>query len=90
MNVETALYWLQEMLTAVVTLAAPPLIGALIIGLAVAIFQAATSIQELTLSYVPKMVVVALILFFSFGFMLQYTVGFMERIFEIIPQLVNS
>lgn len=89
MNIETALYWLQEMLTAVVALAGPPMIGALVIGLAVAIFQAATSIQELTLSYVPKMAVVAIILFLSFGFMLQYAVGFMERIFEIIPVLVN-
>lgn len=89
MNVETALYWLQEMLTAVVVLSAPPLIGALVIGLGVAIFQAATSIQELTLSYVPKMVVVAIILFFLFGFMLQYTIGFTERIIEIIPELVN-
>lgn len=89
MNIETALFWLQEMLSAVVALAAPPMIGAVIIGLAVAIFQAATSIQELTLSYVPKMIVVAIILFFSFGFMLQYAVGFMERIFEVIPQLVN-
>lgn len=89
MNIETALHWVQEMLTAVVTLSAPPLIGALIVGLAVAIFQAATSIQELTLSYVPKMVVVALILFFSFGFMLNYAVGFMESIFEIIPEIAN-
>jgi len=89
MNIETALYWLQEMLTAVVTLAAPPMIGALVIGLIVAIFQAATSIQEMTLSYVPKMIVVAIILFLSFGFMLQYAVGFMERIFAMIPDLAH-
>lgn len=89
MNIETALYWLQEMLTAVVTLAAPPMIGALVIGLIVAIFQAATSIQEMTLSYVPKMIVVAVILFLSFGFMLQFAVGFMERIFAMIPDLVH-
>lgn len=89
MNVDTALYWLQEMLTAVVTLSAPPLIGAMIIGLAVAIFQATTSIQEMTLSYVPKMVVVAIILFLAFGFMLQFLISFTERIFEIIPQLAN-
>lgn len=89
MNVETALYWLQEMLEAVVTLSAPPLIGAMVIGLGVAIFQAATSIQELTLSYVPKMAVVAIILFLSFGFMLQFAIGFTERVIEIIPELVN-
>ena len=89
MNVETALYWLQEMLTAIVVLSGPPLTGALIIGLAVAIFQAATSIQEMTLSYIPKMVVVVVILFFSFGFMLQYAISFMVRIFEIIPQIIT-
>lgn len=89
MNVDTALYWLQEMLTAVVTLSAPPLIGAMIIGLAVAIFQATTSIQEMTLSYVPKMVVVAIILFLAFGFMLQFLISFTERVFEVIPQLAN-
>jgi len=89
MNTETALFWLQEMLTAVVALAAPPLIGAVVVGLAVAIFQAATSIQELTLSYVPKMVVVAIILFLSFGFMLQYAIGFTEQVIKIIPELVK-
>ncbi len=89
MNIETALYWLQEMLTAVVVLAAPVMTGALIVGLAVAIFQAATSIQEMTLSYIPKMIVVVVILFFSFGFMLQFAVDFVQRIFEFIPEIIN-
>lgn len=89
MNVETALYWIQEMLTSIVVLSAPTLTGALVIGLAVAIFQAATSIQEMTLSYIPKMVVVMIILFFTFGFMLQYAIEFMQRIFEAIPLIAN-
>ncbi len=89
MNVETGLYWLQETLTAIVILSAPVLVGALIVGLGVAIFQAATSIQEMTLSYIPKMVVVVIILFFTFGFMLQYAIDFMQRIFEFVPQIAN-
>lgn len=89
MNVETALYWIQEMLTAVVVLSAPVLTGAMVIGLAVAIFQAATSIQEMTLSYIPKMVVVVIILFFTFGFMLQFAIEFMQRIFEAVPQIAQ-
>lgn len=89
MNVETGLYWLQETLTAVVVLSAPVMVGALIVGLSVAIFQAATSIQEMTLSYIPKMVVVVIILFFTFGFMLQYAIDFMQRIFEFIPQIAS-
>lgn len=87
MNIETALYWVQEMFTAVVVLSAPALTGALVIGLIVAIFQAATSIQEMTLSYIPKMVVVLLILFFTFGFMLQFSIDFMQRIFDFIANI---
>jgi flagellar biosynthetic protein FliQ len=74
---------------AVVILSAPVLVGALIIGLSVAIFQAATSIQEMTLSYIPKMVVVVVILFFTFGFMLQFAIDFTQRIFEFVPQIAN-
>ncbi len=89
MNIETGLYWLQEMLMAVVVLAGPILTGALIVGLAIAILQAATSIQEMTLSYIPKMIVVVVMLFFLFGFMLQYSIDFMQRIFDFIPQISN-
>ncbi len=64
MNTEIGLYWIQEMLTATVVLAGPLLIAALVVGLIVSIFQAATSIQEMTLSYVPKMVVIVIIMFF--------------------------
>ena len=89
MNIDTALYWLQEMLTAIVVLCSPAMVGALAVGLAVAIFQAATSIQEMTLSYIPKMVVVVVVLFFFFGFMLQFAVDFMHRIFDFIPQITQ-
>tara|TARA_Y100001935_G_scaffold217449_1_gene189756 strand:+ start:210508 stop:210777 length:270 start_codon:yes stop_codon:yes gene_type:complete len=89
MNLDTALYWLQEMLTAIVVLCTPPLVGALTVGLGIAIFQAATSIQEMTLSYIPKMVAVVAILFFAFSFMLQFAVDFMNRIFEFIPQIAQ-
>jgi len=89
MNIDTGIYWLQEMLIAVVVLSAPVLTGALVVGLSIAIFQAATSIQEMTLSYVPKMVVVVIILFFTFGFMLQFAIDFTQRIFDFVPQIAN-
>lgn len=89
MNIDTGIYWLQEMLMAVVVLSAPVLVGALVVGLSIAIFQAATSIQEMTLSYVPKMVVVVIILFFLFGFMLQFAIDFTQRIFDFVPQIAN-
>jgi flagellar biosynthetic protein FliQ len=68
---------------------APVLAGALVVGLSIAIFQAATSIQEMTLSYIPKMIVVVVILFFTFGIMLQYAIDFTQRIFDFIPQISN-
>lgn len=89
MNIDTGIYWLQEMLTTIIVLSAPVLVGALVVGLTIAILQAATSIQEMTLSYIPKMVVVVVILFFTFGFMLQYAIDFMQRIFEFVPQISN-
>lgn len=89
MGIETSLYWIQEMLQAVVVLTAPAMITALIVGLAVAIFQAATSIQEMTLSYIPKMAAVVLVLFFGFAFMLQFMIDFTVRIFEIIPEIIG-
>lgn len=87
MNIDTALFWVQELLTAVVVLCAPVMIAAVSVGLGIAIFQAATSIQEMTLTYVPKMVAVVAVLFFMFGFMLQFAIDFTQRAFEFIPQV---
>jgi len=89
MSTEIGIYWIQEALKAIVVLAGPILAGALIIGLIIAVFQAATTIQEMTLSYVPKMIVVVIILFFFFGFMLEYAVDFMHRVIVFIPTLVK-
>jgi len=89
MNTEVGIYWIQEALTAIVVLAGPILIGALIVGLAIAVFQAATTIQEMTLSYVPKMAAVIIIMFFMFGFMLEYAIDFTERVLLIIPDIAQ-
>lgn len=87
MNTEVGLYWVQEALTAIVVLAGPVLTGALVVGLVIAVFQAATTIQEMTLSYVPKMLAVIVILFFMFSFMLEFAIEFMERIIQYIPDI---
>ena len=89
MNIDTALFWVQEMLTSVVVLCAPVMVAAVSVGLGIAIFQAATSIQEMTLTYVPKMVAVVTVLFFMFGFMLQFAIDFMQRAIEFIPQIAQ-
>lgn len=89
MNTEVGVYWIQQMLTATVVLSGPLLMAALVVGLIISVVQAATSIQEMTLSYVPKMVAVVVLLFLFIGYMLQYMITFMERIFNFIPILAH-
>lgn len=89
MNTEVGVYWIQQMLTATVVLSGPLLMAALVVGLIISVIQAATSIQEMTLSYVPKMAAVIVLLFLFIGYMLQYMITFMERIFNFIPILAH-
>ncbi|KRP25846.1 MAG: flagellar biosynthesis protein FliQ [Porticoccaceae bacterium] len=72
----------------VAVMVASPLLGvALAVGLVVGIFQAATSIQEMTLSFIPKLgvMIIALMLFGSWQ--IGVMVDFFRRIFERIPTL---
>ncbi len=63
-------------------LSAPMLLAGLAVGLLVSLFQAATSINEMTLTFIPKMLAVALALIFFFPWMMQTMVGFTENLFE--------
>lgn len=64
--------------------AGPILALSIAIGLLISVLQAATSVNEQTLTFVPKLVLVAIVLVFGGGWMLQQMVDFTERIFEII------
>ena len=77
----------RESLWVAVLVAAPLLGTALAVGLAVGILQAATSIQEMTLSFIPKLgvMIIALIIFGSWQ--VSIMVDFFQRIFERIPTL---
>ena len=69
-------------------LVAAPLLGvALAVGLLIGIFQAATSIQEMTLSFIPKLAVMVLALVIFGGWQIAVMVDFFQRIFERIPTL---
>ncbi len=65
------------------------LIPALIVGLVVAMFQAATQINEMTLTFIPKLMVVALVLMVAGPWMLQLIMDFMVELFESIPELIG-
>lgn len=70
-------------------LSAPLLLAALVIGLIISIFQAATQINEQTLSFIPKLVGMFLVLILAGPWMLQMMVDYIRRLFESIPQIVG-
>lgn len=70
-------------------ISAPLFIAALAMGLLVSIFQAATSINEATLSFVPKVVVVFIVLLLAGPWMITLMTDYMRRLFEAIPGLIG-
>ena len=70
-------------------LSAPLLLAALVIGLIISIFQAATQINEQTLSFIPKLVGVFLTLLLAGPWMLQIMVDYVRSLFESIPQIIG-
>ena len=70
-------------------LAAPMLLVALVVGLLVGIFQAATQINEMTLSFIPKLIAMAATLAFAGPWMLKLIVGYTRELFESIPGLIG-
>ena len=73
----------------VLTLAAPLLLSALVVGLVVAILQATTSIQEQTLTFVPKVFAILLMLAFLGGFMFTSLGDYTVALFRRIPDMVR-
>lgn len=78
-----------EALWLVLWLSLPVLITSLVVGLIVAVVQAVTQVQEQTLSFVPKLAAVALVLALAGGAMGSEIARFTERLFLAIPTLVG-
>ena len=79
----------QEAMKITALMAAPLLGSALVVGLLVGMFQAATQIQEMTLSFIPKLAVMALALMLLGPWMIHLVVNFTERLFANIPALIG-
>lgn len=72
-----------------VMVSAPLLLTALIIGLVVSIFQAATQINEMTLSFIPKLLGAFAMLILSGPWMIGILLDYMTRLFSSIPYMVG-
>ena len=89
MGPETVLDIGRQALWLAVVLAGPMLGAALAVGLFIGVIQAATQIQEMTLSFIPKLLALVVVLFVVGPWMLRIIVTFSERLFTDIPGLVG-
>lgn len=88
MTPDTVIELGRQGMNVVVLLAAPLLLAALAAGLLIGMFQAATQIQDMTLSFIPKLVVLVLVLGLSGPWMIRQLVDYTQQLFELIPTLV--
>ena len=79
----------QQALVVTAMLSAPLLLAALAAGLVIGMFQAATQINEITLSFIPKLLVLAAALYFGSGWMLKVILGYSESLIRSIPSLIG-
>ena len=80
---------LSEALFLVIKLVAAIIVPSLIVGLIVAIFQAATSINEQTLSFLPRLIVTLLALIFGAHWITQKLMDYFNNIVDLIPQIAG-
>ena len=88
MSPDTVIDLSQKTLYLIALIAAPMLLSALAIGLLIGMFQAATSINEQTLSFIPKLMVLLLSILIAGPWMLNLLVNFSRQLFLDIPGLI--
>jgi len=89
MTEEFIIHLIRESFYTLILISAPILLTSMIVGLVISIFQAATSIQEFTLSFVPKIIVIAMVLVLTLPWMIETLMTFTLSIFNQIPALVH-
>jgi flagellar biosynthetic protein FliQ len=89
MNPEFAVELLKTTMFQAVTLIAPILLTAMIIGLAISLFQAVTTISEQTLTFAPKALGIVALLVLLLPWMLRTTIEFTTVVIEKMPQMVR-
>ncbi len=89
MTPETVLMVGQDAMVIAVKLTAPILLSSLVVGLIIAMFQAATQINEMTLTFVPKLFTIGLVLTIVGPSMLQALVDYFQTVVRDIPSLIG-
>jgi flagellar biosynthetic protein FliQ len=89
MNPEFAIELVKTLMFQAVALAAPVLITAMVVGLAISLFQAVTTIHEQTLTFVPKALAVVGVLVLLLPWVMRSLLEFTTAVLEKIPQMVH-
>lgn len=89
MTPDTVVAIVRQALEVAMLAAGPLLLASLVMGLLVSIFQAATQINEMTLSFIPKLVIMFVVLVITGPWTLQLLVDYVVRLIESIPTLVG-
>lgn len=89
MTPETIVTIGQQAVQMTILVSAPLMLAALIVGLLISIFQAATSINEMTLTFVPKIIVLFVVLILAGPWMIETMTSYMRELFGSIPQLIR-
>jgi flagellar biosynthetic protein FliQ len=86
MNVDLATWLLQEAVRTSLVTAAPVLLGALVVGLAISVVQTATQLSDQTLAFVPKILTVLVLFGLLFPWIMGTLLDFTRRMFEFAAQ----
>jgi len=89
MTPDTVISLAQRALEVTLLISAPPLLAALLTGLIVSIFQAATQINEMTLSFIPKLVAIFVVLVVFGPWMLGIMIDYMNNLITGIPGMIG-
>ena len=89
MTPESVMTMGRQALELTLLVSAPLLLTALVIGLFVSIFQAATQINEMTLSFIPKLIGMFVVLIIAGPWMMELLLDYMQRLFSSIPWMVG-
>lgn len=89
MTVGEAVYIMRGGILEILILSAPVLLVAMVVGLIISIIQATTSIQEQTLTFVPKIAAIMLVLALLGGWMLNHLGQYTRNLFEMIPLMAK-
>ena len=79
----------REALTVTLMISGPMLLFGLIVGLVISVFQAITQINEMTLTFVPKILAIALALLIFLPWMINMATDFARHMFDLIPTLAG-